>query len=59
MVPSTTVVALDGKWSGLVLHGEIVPNCPRTVTNKVVSGGKSLFFEQDTEEVVKGFLARQ
>jgi hypothetical protein len=59
MVPSTTIVALDSKLSGFMLHGEIVPNGSRTVTDEVVSGGKTLLFEQDTKEVVEGFLAKE
>jgi hypothetical protein len=56
MISSTTFVALDGEWSVLMLHGEISPNGSRTVTNEVVSGGKSFFFEEDTEEIVESFL---
>lgn len=56
MISGTTLVTLDCEWPGLVLHGKIGPNGSCAITNEVVSGGKSFVFEQDTEEVVEGFL---
>ena len=59
MVPSTTVVALDSEWPGLMLHGKIGPDGSRTITNEVVRGREPFSFQQDVEKVVKCFLKRR
>lgn len=59
MIPGTTVVTLDSKWSGLMLHSKIGPNGSRTVTNEVVRGREPFGFQQDMEKVVEGFLRKR
>jgi hypothetical protein len=56
MKPRTAIVAFNCKWSSLVLHGEIVANGSRPITDEIKSLREATPGQQIVEEVVQRFL---
>ena len=52
MEARTTIVAFDGQWTGLMLHGEIVAYRTRTITNEVVCLLEAFPCQQVMEKIV-------
>jgi hypothetical protein len=56
MKTRTAIVALDRQWSRLMLHGEVVTNRSRPITDEIESPRETFSGKQVMEEVVQCFL---
>lgn len=56
MKAGTTIMAFNGDRAVVMLHGEVIPDCPGTVANKIEGLRKPAAREKVMKEVIKRSL---